>query len=223
MFNTSTLTNPEHAGKTLGAFLLSVREERGLPIEQAAHDTRIRAQRLREIENDDLSHFSHPSYARLFLVDYAKYLGVPFQEIRSLLPDVGECGSEGYQYLQDVPGEISPVRAARSIRPRRLVPVFAAAAVFLVCVLGAFQLWITLRNIDRLGLGAVTQTDRAELDRASAEPVKAVVVPAAPEDSELNPVAPAVQPQAEAAESAAKDRQSALFVGGIVAPANRVQ
>lgn len=214
------------ADRSLGRMLSAAREERGILLEQAARDTRIRAQRLREIENNDLSHFPHPSYARLFLVDYAKYLGIPFAEIRGFLPDSGACGTEGYQYLQDVPGESASVRFVRRVRPRRLMPALAGVAALVVCLLVGFQLYLTMRNINRLGLADVTQADRALLDRSAGtdQPVPAGSS-AVPESEEANGTRPGGTGSSVegSSEQAARGERAAFFVGGTVAPEHHVR
>lgn len=171
-------------GLTLGAQFAAAREARGLPLEKAAHETRIRVQRLREIENDDLSHFSHPSYARMFLIDYAKYLGIPVNEIRDFLPAPGVCGTEGYQYLQESEERVvyRPIRPARQ---RRLVPALVGAMALIACLVGGFQLFVTLRKLDRIELGKATvapaavPVEPAEI-ALSAEPKLAVLSPDSP-------------------------------------------
>ena len=100
--------------RSLGAQFAAAREKRGLSLEKASSETRIRVQRLREIERDDFSHFSHPSYARMFAIDYAKYLGIPISRVRRLLPDAGECGAEGYQYLRETACDYMRTDIARS-------------------------------------------------------------------------------------------------------------
>jgi transcriptional regulator with XRE-family HTH domain len=212
--------HPERTGDSLGAILLTAREGRGLAVEQAARDTRIRAQRLREIENDDFSHFPHPSYARLFLVDYAKYLGIPFQDIRRHLPDFGECGSEGYQYLQRIPGKLTAARMARRMAPRRrLLPAFVATGIAFACLLGGFSIWSFMRNIDRIGLGEIAQTGRAEFSRKQLVPQNIIVTPAVPVTDRPAPPprveeAVPVQPQASATGDFSDEDHAMLFVGG---------
>lgn len=227
MFKSTAHSPSEHAGRSLGGMLSAAREERGLPLEQAARDTRIRAQRLREIENDDLSHFPHPSYARLFLVDYAKYLGIPFSEIRAFLPDSAACGTEGYQYLQDVPGETASVRMVRRMRPRRLMPALAAGAALVVGLLVGFQAYLTVRNINRLGLADVTQNDRALLDGAAvADDPSTGVPPVTPDtagEADGRPSALNSQPAGASTEPASPGERAAFFVGGTVVPEHHVR
>ena len=70
----------------IGARLSARRQKLGIQVDKAAKDIRISASRLSQIEADDFSSFAHPTYARLFLVDYANYLRVPLEEIRDYLP-----------------------------------------------------------------------------------------------------------------------------------------
>jgi len=192
------------SGRPLGALLGAARAAQGIPLEKAARDTRIRVQRLKEIESDDFSHFTHPSYARLYLADYAKYLGIPFSEIRSQLPEAGQCGTEGYQYLQDIPEGVA-AQVARRLRPRRrLMPVFAAAALLAVLALGAIQLWVTLRNINRLGNAQVARTEKVEPVKTGLDPAEAAA------DKEALETLP---PQASSNQNST---EAVLFVGGAV-------
>ncbi len=219
--------NLEDTGTSLGALLAAARERRGLPLEQAAHETRIRVQRLRDIESDDLSQFSHPSYARMFIVDYARYLGVPPEEIRDLLPESGACGIEGYQYLQETPVDAKQF-AVRPLRPRRsLVPVFAVLAAFLVLGLGGLKVWKTMRDIDRLGLDRIAREDSTILDQPEtgvseiSESVQEAPLPPEPLTVMDGPVAtsmpeafaPAVTMELSLPEPVL-EKKDTLFVGG---------
>lgn len=200
MFGTLREPTPP-SGDRIGSTLAAARERRGLPIEQAARDTRIRVSRLKEIESDDLSQFVHPSYARMFLIDYAKYLGVPFSEIRDLLPDRGECGAEGYQYLQNIPErKENPARPnhRREGPRRRLTPVVITVVVIGIGSFVGLQAWSFANKLDRLNLSKTTEVgvDQAE-PIAEPEAAKPAEAPAAP--AQAGNTAPAVaQPEAAA-------------------------
>ena len=138
--------------RSLGAQFAAAREKRGLSIEKVSSETHIRVQRLREIERDDFSHFSHPSYARMYAIDYAKYLGIPISRFRRLLPDARRLRRGG---LPISSGDRLRLYAnGRSLvrRRRRLLPKLAAAALLVLFSFGGFKLWITFRDIERLGL-----------------------------------------------------------------------
>lgn len=153
---------------SLGAILSAARQERGLPLEQVAHETRIRVQRLKEIEADDLSQFAHPSYARMFLTDYARYLEVPLDKIRPYLPEWGECGTEGYQYLQETP--VNAVKGVRRMakKPRFRTLIVMGASLILVSM-GGFKLLKTVRDIERLNRDRIAQQDKSTLDEVSKQ------------------------------------------------------
>lgn len=67
-------TTIRDGARSLGAQFAAVRQKRGLTVEKVSSETHIRVQRLREIERDDFSRFAHPSYARMYAMDYASPL-----------------------------------------------------------------------------------------------------------------------------------------------------
>ncbi|MET0253434.1 MAG: helix-turn-helix transcriptional regulator [Terrimicrobiaceae bacterium] len=149
--------------RSLGAQFAAVRLRRGLTLEKVSSETHIRIQRLREIERDDLSRFAHPSYARMFAMDYAKYLGIPISRIRRLLPETGECGTEGYQYLQEAACDYMRTNVRPFRRRKRLARRVAAVALLLLLGVGGLKVWTTIRDIERLGLNRMALEDRAIL------------------------------------------------------------
>ena len=141
----------------VGARLGGARIKAGISLEKAAKDTRIRVQRLREIEADDFSGFAHPTYSRLFLLDYAEYLGISADEIRPLLPDRAGAAGGGFQYINALSRDsLSPVVPVRPGRPN-LLRIFAVTAlVLLVAAVGIFASF-TIKKIKRVaGSAAVT-------------------------------------------------------------------
>lgn len=145
--------NPDQLMLSVGALLASTREQRGIPVERAAKDTRMRPQRIRDMENDDLSHFTNPSYARMFLIAYAKYLDIPMQTIREHLPDAGEPGSEGYQYINTSSEDLPSLRRdLGSKSPRRNGWLIGIGATALLLILGGigFIVFYATVNADRL-------------------------------------------------------------------------
>jgi cytoskeletal protein RodZ len=125
---------------SLGQILARAREEKGVSLEQAAHETKIRAAQLREMENDNTFHFSHSSYARFFLKDYAKYLGLSPSQIEEFLPETGEFSSEGMEYLNGYAKEEVTRAFSRlvTISPRRGSPLTAIAAVVFILLIASF-------------------------------------------------------------------------------------
>lgn len=233
----------EDTNSSLGTILSKARQSRGLPLEQVAHETRIRVQRLKEIEADDLTQFSHPSYARMYLTDYARYLGVDLTEIRPYLPDWGECGTEGYQYLQETPTD--SVKAIRRLRARPRLRTLAAVALSVVLVsIGGFKIFKTMRDIDRLNLSRVAQEDRSALSgleigveetHPTVEGTEPVTAPADVEAPDLSQVSLSPEqtidslflqmdiPGEPTVTDFASDEKAVLFVGGSNEQAGNIQ
>jgi cytoskeleton protein RodZ len=210
--------------KSLGAQFAAAREKRGLTLERASSETCIRAERLREIERDDYSHFSHPSYARMFAIDYARYLGIPISRVRRLLPESGQSGGEGYQYLRETPCAYMRTDAGLFARRKRLLPKLGIAAVLVLLSLGGFKLWITFRDIERIGLGRISSEDKSIL----AAPLVPEAVPAArPENAGDSAGANRGQPEGPAAEvprrPVSSDAESALLVGADLDHSDRIR
>lgn len=155
----------------VGAYLGSARAKAGIPLEQAAKDTRIRTQRLREIESDDFSGFVHPTYVRLFLLDYAAYLGVPLEEIRPMLPDRTGLATGGFQYLNVLatPDNKKPKTEPKRPRHRLLVFFGALAVLFIILVIG-FSIWLAWRKVERVALSVPIPEPVAEVAKASPTP-----------------------------------------------------
>jgi cytoskeletal protein RodZ len=171
--------------RSLGTQFAAARQKRGLTIEKVASETHIRVQRLREIERDDFSRFAHPSYARMFAMDYAKYLGIPISRVRRLLPDAGECGTEGYQYLRESACDYMRTTVRPFRRRRRLVRKLTTTAVLILLGLGSVKVWTTIRDIERLGLNRMAREDNAILAVPNIQQANpgTTVTPGSPADS----------------------------------------
>jgi len=223
MFDVAAVFDSDESGESLGSRLAAARKARNLPIEKAAHDTRIRVQRLREIEHDDFSQFSHPSYARMFLTDYARYLGLEVEVIKPLLPAPGACGAAGYQYLEEGPRTYVR-KKIRPARQRRLITGLIVAAVVILLLAFAIPFAIKLQRLgplDRVAKDQIVKDDRSLIVEPSTPSAPV------PEPAEV-PAAPAPEPAAAApVQSSATESVPAntppLFVGGTVSHGNAVQ
>ena len=156
----------------VGARLGGARIKAGISLEKAAKDTRIRVQRLREIEADDFSGFTHPTYARLFLLDYAEYLGIPQDEIRPLLPDRAGAAGGGFEYINALAREpSSPVVPARRRKPA-LLKIFIFTGILLVLVAAGLFVYSTVKKIERV-TGSSPLGAKAAPEIPAASPVSA--------------------------------------------------
>src|ERR1700722_7304694 len=62
--------------KTVGKQLQEARLAKNWTPELAARETKIKVDRLHDLESDDYSHFTSPTYARGFVRTYARALGL---------------------------------------------------------------------------------------------------------------------------------------------------
>ena len=159
-------------GQTLGGVFVFVRESKGIPLDQAAHETRIRIQCLRELEEDNLAHLS-PGYARLFIMDYARYLGVPMNTIKDKLPEVGQFGTQGYEYIKNAPGPATEAIRAPKVRIKKSRAVFVLLAVLLASI-GGFQGYTIWRKLDRIKSPQVTMSETRTI---LSVPISSPVIP----------------------------------------------
>lgn len=166
----------------VGARLGAARIKAGISLEKAAKDTRIRVQRLREIEADDFSGFTHPTYSRLFLLDYAEYLGISPDEIRPLLPDRTGAAGGGFQYINALSrGPTSPVVPMRAKRRHSLLRAFIVAGIVLVLVAAALFVYLTVKKIERVtGSSPLSDKSSAEQSAFAPSPSQAMDVPSEP-------------------------------------------
>lgn len=134
---------------TFGQMLTAAREKRGLSIEDAAHETRIPAQRLRLLEADNIAGFGSMTYARSFVRAYSEFLELDPTSFLEELPGGVLGGERDYRYLTESHGAWLRERAPRTDRitapaSRRLQsiksPLPAALTVF-VLVLAGTAMW----------------------------------------------------------------------------------
>jgi cytoskeletal protein RodZ len=134
---------------TFGQMLIAAREKRGLSIEDAAHETRIPAQRLRYLESGNIAAFGSMTYARSFMRQYSDFLEVDASSMLEELPEGALGGARDYRYLTQSQGpwlrepatrnERITSPAAGQVRSIKS-PLPAALAVFLF-VLAGTAMW----------------------------------------------------------------------------------
>jgi cytoskeleton protein RodZ len=102
--------------KTVGKQLQEARLAKNWTPELAARETKIKVDRLRDLETDDYSHFTSPTYARGFVRTYARALGLDeyriLRQLDNKLPDDDSANivtDTGIAYL---PETALPPRAA---------------------------------------------------------------------------------------------------------------
>lgn len=125
--------------ETLGKQLAHARTLKGLTLEDAAHVTKIRPDKLAALEHDDLSAFPNNTYARGFLQIYGRFLGVDVSDLASQLDSGNPISVQDYQYL-NVELDAEPEQHLR-MRPREsqsrrpsVVPLIVFVALLAVVV-----------------------------------------------------------------------------------------
>lgn len=185
----------------IGARLGAARAKAGISLEKAAKDTRIRVLKLRELEADDFSGFAHPTYARLFLLDYAEYLGLPLDEIRPMLPDQAGSAAGGFQYIDALAADL-PRKSGSPRRRRRWIFILAIAAVgFILLLAAALFTYFTIQKIERVArskpLAEVTASEPQPTPEATPETTPGATPDPTPEPEPEPPALAAPAPLPE--------------------------
>lgn len=67
--------------KEIGEKLREARENMGISLEEAAEDLKLRPKQIENIENGKMEAFIDIFYLKYFIRDYAKYLGLSFEDV----------------------------------------------------------------------------------------------------------------------------------------------
>jgi cytoskeleton protein RodZ len=147
----------------LGKKFQEARLARKLTLDEAARMTKIRPQRLSEIEADDFSQFPSLAYAKGFLLIYGKFLDVDVTPYLDAFEDSESVTVDGYSYLQEnerakpVSAPVARRRPAPTGGSNRVSPMPLIVGI-VVLVVGFLGMKFLL-NVQRLAPGrASTQT-----------------------------------------------------------------
>jgi len=163
---------------SVGNKLQQARLSKQLSVEEAARVTRIRPDKLIDLEEDNYSNFPSMSYAKGFLIIYARFLGVDVHDFAETLHTPNPVSSNDYEYLTAAAKGPPPSSSRRPYhfsprRERTLLPVLVfgllAGAVFL-----AVYLFV---NFQRLG-NLEDISDKKELSPPAASPAISTLPPA---------------------------------------------
>lgn len=178
-----------------GTQLQRKRVARGISREQAAKATRIRVERIADLEADDYSNFPNLAYAKGFLVIYSKYLGVDLTDFSRKFDTGNPVGVDDYAYLSHPVEDVSTKRA----RPREPSgnPALALVTMALLgfAAIAGMYVWT---NAQRLGMAASGASRAA--DRPDGPTGEALIPPPASIASQSEPspeAAPSLEPVAE--------------------------
>jgi cytoskeletal protein RodZ len=197
--------------KTVGKQLQEGRLEKNWTPEMASRETKIKVERLKDLEADDFSHFNNATYARGFVRTYARALGLDeykiLRQLDNKLPDEDTANivsaEGGVAYL---PETAMPPRVAHRDYTGLYVVLglCAAVMVFFVFVLfrayqvGELSKWT---GQEEAATTPATTTNAAVATADDQSPKKALPVDSstppptpAPEPAQTNAVAAAVTP-----------------------------
>ena len=187
----------------VGKKLAKAREAKGLSLEEAGLETRIRPQQLAALEADDYSSFASNTYARGFLLIYGKFLGVEVRGIAKQLESGNPISIAEYQYLNAFPEDESE-RSAPSRRDRRerepkirrpsVVPLIVFFLLLGAVGLG-IHLYLQAERLETAQNSDSTNTIEAVTPRNNApEAASSASTTPAPAPSETAPIAPRPTP-----------------------------
>src|SRR6186713_2070969 len=134
--------------ESVGKKLHQARMQRGLTIDEAAHATKLRPDKIAALESDDYSRFANNTYAKGFLQIYGRFLKVDVDDYARTLDNSNPISISDYQYLSNAPATKTETTVVR--RDERRPPSLAPLLVF-VCVIGAaFAGWRLYMNYERV-------------------------------------------------------------------------
>ena len=166
----------------IGVRLRSAREAQGLAIEQVAARLRLMKRQVAAMESGDFAALGQPVFARGFVRNYAKVLGLDAQDLMAQM-------REGPAQESPPRAELNPLPAVP--RRRALWWLGGLAAAVLVAAPIALYAWLTSDEGAR---------DKLRVRTAAAPPQ--AVIAAAPQEKPPAQAAPLAAPQAPAAFSA---------------------
>ena len=195
--------------ESLGEKFQKARMARNLTLDEAARMTKIRPNKLAEIEAEDFSNFPSLAYAKGFVQIYGKFLNVDVSPYLEGFESSVQVTVDGYSYLQDNPApkprRTEVVRRESSGSKSALLPL----VIGIVVLVAGFTLLKLMMDIRRIKPGS-SDRDAQALAQASAAPTvsdisSGVVAPRAlPADNTPAPSAgasvspePVAQPVAE--------------------------
>ncbi len=131
----------------LGQKLKEARLARKITLEEASRVTKIRPDRIHEIEEEDFSGFASLAYAKGFLLIYGKFLEVDVTPYLDAFEISDRVTVDGYSYLQDSgPSAPPPIVRRQTTKRPALLPFLFALAVLVIGIY-VIKLFLNLQRI----------------------------------------------------------------------------
>jgi cytoskeletal protein RodZ len=217
---------------SIGKILSETRAKRGLSIDEAAHATKLRPDKIVALESGDYASFPSNAYARGFLQIYGRFLKVDVSGETAALDTTNRLSVEDYQYLSNAreprtePNRNLPDLSLSKRRKPSFVPLLAFFGAVVVALFG-FTVYVNWQRItgDPAQKGesaAVTEVVVPEAPAPIETPATVAEVPAAVVDAPASPAvgetpetAPPPAPVAMAPRASVSDRE---FLGEPAVP-----
>jgi cytoskeletal protein RodZ len=158
-----TLSSVDSPGKRLH----DKRLEKQMSVADAARLTHIRPDRIIDLENDDYSNFPSLSYARGFLLIYARLLEVDVAQAAVRLENSNPMNIAEYEYLS---GKPAPLTRSLGTGRRVFGILVAVFSIFVAVILLAIHIINTKSRLDDLGALQKDQTSAQATPAATAVP-----------------------------------------------------
>ena len=159
--------------ESVGRRLQQARLARKLEIEDVAETTKIRPERIIDLEADEYTLFPNLTYAKSFLAKYAKFLEINIQEELDRFQVERAISLNAYQYLTSQP---QPTRSsgARRITPKGFrVPPVVVGILLLVVLVGVPLFSYLALNVPRVVGVGFAGAKNGEIERPKNAPEKA--------------------------------------------------
>src|SRR3954463_2741818 len=134
--------------ESVGKKLHEARLQRGLTVDEAAHATKLRPDKIAALESDDYSRFANNIYAKGFLQIYGRFLKVDVDDYARTLDNANPISISDYQYLTNAPVVKTETVATR--REERRAPSLAPLLAFIVIIGAAAAGWWLYESYQRV-------------------------------------------------------------------------
>ncbi|MBV8352638.1 MAG: helix-turn-helix domain-containing protein [Verrucomicrobia bacterium] len=179
--------------ESVGRRLQQARLAKKLEIEDVAEKTKIRPNRIIDLEADEYAHFPNLMYAKSFLAKYAKFLGVDIQEELDKFLVAGTISVGDYQYLSSGPPQKFVAQPRVQMVKGFRVPPAVVVVLVLIVLVGVPVFSYLALNIPRVAgtnLAANTVKTERSADRAptaiaqsSADSLQSLTKPSSPDEN----------------------------------------
>lgn len=157
----------------IGESLRSTREAKGISLEQAEEDTKIRKRYLQALEDGDYDVIPGQVYAKGFLRNYANYLGLDQEEVMLEYKLLGIPAKEEYKRV-DIEASINKKKRLSGRNDRRTYLATVLIAVFAVLILVLYN--FVFKNNTKIA-NQETDSIKTEQETKTKTPDKAPTKP----------------------------------------------